>query len=617
MSKLFKRTKILATIGPAVASAEQIEQIIMAGVNGCRLNFSHGTYDQMAQFMTWIRQAAAKKGRSVAILQDLQGPKIRLGDLKDNHFDVHEGDELVLDYSVKEHDGSATLPIQYNLAPKVKVGEPIYLFDGKIRTHVAEIVSDTAIKLIAENDGFLMSHKGLNLPDTDFGGDILTEKDLHDIEFGAQHDFDFVALSFVQSAADIEKLRSLLKNYGSEARIIAKIETKKAIETEESLEAIVKAADGEVIMDLFPISYRGDSGVEMRNPVGCYSKQLSSTYNFILCEHMAKDRLRRVFLDAGIKIKGMFANAAVVADSVVSTDEKDEGVAVVDIGGGVTDVAIYYGGALRHIVSIPIGGTAVNGDIRAYGIPEKQVEKLKTRYGSAVVDLTPDDIIQVRNSSRSLKSILRLNLAAVIEARMTDIAEYVWNEIREAGFAKKLSAGIVLTGGGAALKNADELFHRVTGQDVRVACAEMGVATESLERVASPAFTLAVSILIDGAQVGPCPVGNVRAEEPERKPVRAVEKTAENPVAAADAAKAHVAGTGAVAGAAAGMAGAAAAAKSDPAEIPADPVSEDYDDDDDIDSNEGGWFSRLREKARRAFDEAFKNPDESDDGDDY
>ena len=379
----------------------------------------------------------------------------------------------------------------------------------------------------------------------------------------------------------------------------------------------VKAADGEVIMDLFPISYRGDTGAEMKNPVGCYSKQLSSTYNFILCEHMAKDRLRRVFLDAGIKIKGMFANGAVVADSVVSTDEKEEGVAVVDIGGGVTDVAIYYGGALRHVVSIPIGGSAVNGDIRAYGIPEKQVEKLKTRYGSAVVALTPDDIIQVRSSSRSLKSILRLNLAAVIEARMTDIAEYVWNEIREAGFAKKLSAGIVLTGGGAALKNADELFHRVTGQDVRVACAEMGVATESLEKVASPAFTLAVSILIDGAQVGPCPVGNVRAEEPERKPVRAVEKTAENPVAAADAAKGHVAGTGAVAGAAAGMAGAAAAAKSDPAEIPADPVSEDYDDDDDIDSNEGGWFSRLREKARRAFDEAFKNPDESDDGDDY
>lgn len=387
----------------------------------------------------------------------------------------------------------------------------------------------------------------------------------------------------------------------------------------------VKAADGEVIMDLFPISYRGDSGVEMRNPVGCYSKQLSSTYNFILCEHMAKDRLRRVFLDAGIKIKGMFANAAVVADSVVSTDEKDEGVAVVDIGGGVTDVAIYYGGALRHIVSIPIGGTAVNGDIRAYGIPEKQVEKLKTRYGSAVVDLTPDDIIQVRNSSRSLKSILRMNLAAVIEARMTDIAEYVWNEIRDAGFAKKLAAGIVLTGGGAALKNVDELFRRVTGQEVRVACAEMGVATESLEKVASPASTLAVSILINGAQVGPCPVGVARVAEPERKAApetpaatpRSVNELyggAKSPAAAGTAA--------AAAGAASTTGGAAASAAAKPAQK-AEPVvsreDEDVidDDDDDIESKEGGWFSRLREKARRAFDEAFKNPDDSDDGDDY
>ena len=256
MSKLFKRTKILATIGPAVASAEQIEQIIMAGVNGCRLNFSHGTYEQMDQFVTWIRQAAAKKGRSVSILQDLQGPKIRLGDLKDNHLDVHEGDALVLDYAVKEHDGGLTLPIQYNLAPKVKIGEPIYLFDGKIRTHVVEIVSDTAIKLIAENDGFLMSHKGLNLPDTDFGGDILTPKDLADLEWGATRDFDYVALSFVQCADDIHQLRKLLREKGSQAKIVAKIETKKAVETDEHLEEIVKASDAVMVA-------RGDMAYEV------------------------------------------------------------------------------------------------------------------------------------------------------------------------------------------------------------------------------------------------------------------------------------------------------------------------------------------------------------------
>ncbi|MBR2589053.1 pyruvate kinase [Candidatus Saccharibacteria bacterium] len=255
MSKLFKRTKILATIGPAVFSEQKIEELIMAGVNGCRLNFSHGDYTERDQQITWIRQAAAKKGRSVAILQDLQGPKIRLGDIKNNHLDVHAGDELILDNAIKEHDGGNVLPVQYNLAKKVKVGEPLSMFDGKIKSTVSEIVSNTAIKIKVENDGFVMSHKGLNLPDTDFGGDIITEKDMADIEFGASRDFDYVALSFVQSAKDIEKLRQILLSHGSTAHIIAKIETKKAIESDEAMEAIVKATDGIMVA-------RGDMAVE-------------------------------------------------------------------------------------------------------------------------------------------------------------------------------------------------------------------------------------------------------------------------------------------------------------------------------------------------------------------
>lgn len=251
----FKRTKILATIGPSVDSAEKIEELIAAGVNGCRLNCSHGDDAERERHIGWIRAAAQKRGKAVAILQDLQGPKIRLGMLVDNHFDIKTGDELILDYAVQEHDGSNRLPVQYNLAPKVKVGEPIFLYDGHVRTHVTEIMSETAIKVVAENDGYVMSRKGLNLPDTDFGGDILTEKDLHDIEFGAKHDFDYVALSFVQTAADIVRLRELLQSHGSEARIIAKIETKKAVETEENLTAIVEAADGVMVA-------RGDMAVE-------------------------------------------------------------------------------------------------------------------------------------------------------------------------------------------------------------------------------------------------------------------------------------------------------------------------------------------------------------------
>ena len=256
MSKLFKRTKILATIGPATNSAELIEEVIMAGVNGCRLNCSHGSDEERHQQIAWIRAAAAKKGRSVAILQDLQGPKIRLGMIKDNHLDLKKGDELILEADESyEHDGSMTVPVQYNLASKAKPGEPLSMFDGKVKATIVEIVSDTAIKVKVENDGFIMSRKGLNLPDTDFGGDILTDKDLHDIEVGSGEDYDYVSLSFVQTANDIVKLKQMLLSLGSTAKVIAKIETKKAIESEKNLEEIVKAADGIMVA-------RGDMAVE-------------------------------------------------------------------------------------------------------------------------------------------------------------------------------------------------------------------------------------------------------------------------------------------------------------------------------------------------------------------
>ncbi len=255
MSKIFKRTKILATIGPACSSEQQIHDLIMAGVNGCRLNFSHGDNETRDKQIAWVRKAAQEKGRSVAMIQDLQGPKIRLGLVKNNHYDVKTGDELILDASIKEQKKNGVLPLQYNLAEKVKVGEPIFIFDGKIRTHVTEIVSDTAIKVVAENDGFVMNNKGLNLPDTDFGGDILTPKDLADIEWGATRDFDYVALSFIQCADDIRKLREILRNHDSSAKIIAKIETKKAVESDKNLEEIVKASDAIMVA-------RGDMAVE-------------------------------------------------------------------------------------------------------------------------------------------------------------------------------------------------------------------------------------------------------------------------------------------------------------------------------------------------------------------
>ena len=251
MSMVFKRTKILATLGPITSTPEMIKDLIAAGTNGFRLNFSHGDYAERDDQINWIREASRQNGKPVAILQDLQGPKIRLGMLNEN-MNVKKGDEIILDHAA-EHNGNV-LPVQYNLAEKVKVGEPIYIFDGKVRTTVLEITSDTAIKVRIENDGTLMSKKGINLPDTDFGGDILTAKDLKDVEYGLTKDIDFVALSFVQSPDDIHNLRQILVAGGSQAQIIAKIETKAAIK-DDVMEQIVLASDGIMVA-------RGDLAVE-------------------------------------------------------------------------------------------------------------------------------------------------------------------------------------------------------------------------------------------------------------------------------------------------------------------------------------------------------------------
>jgi len=251
MNMPFKRAKILATIGPSTHSYEAVESLIRAGVNGFRLNCSHGTDEQRDEQIAWVRQASGVVGKPVAILQDLQGPKIRLGDLKDE-VRVRTDDELRLAYGV-EHDG-LTIPIQYDLSKKVKENERLYIFDGKVRTTVVG-VEDGAVRVKVENDGVLMSRKGINLPDTDFGGDILTEKDYRDMEFGASRDIDYVSISFIQSAHDVETVRGFLGEHGSTAQVIAKVETKAAIDADE-LERIVEASDGVMVA-------RGDLAVEV------------------------------------------------------------------------------------------------------------------------------------------------------------------------------------------------------------------------------------------------------------------------------------------------------------------------------------------------------------------
>lgn len=245
---VIKRTKILATVGPATNSYDSIKSMIQAGVNGFRLNFSHGTYEERAEQIKWIRKASKEFNESVAIVQDLQGPKIRLGDFE-GVVHVKEGQELMLGYKVNASEN--LLPVQYDLSKKVKRGDRVFMYDGRVKSVVTS-VRDGIIHVRIENDGILMKRKGINLPDTDFGGDIITKKDREDIVFGAEHDIDFVALSFVQTAEDIRHLKKLLSNLRSSARIITKVETKSAVD---NIEEIVRESDAVMVA-------RGDLAIE-------------------------------------------------------------------------------------------------------------------------------------------------------------------------------------------------------------------------------------------------------------------------------------------------------------------------------------------------------------------
>ena len=246
----FKRIKILATVGPATNDPQKIEALIAAGANGIRLNFSHGTYEERREQIKWVRTASKKLGKPVAIVLDVQGPKIRLGDFE-GEYQVRTGSRFTLEYGAEFDVHGGLLPTQFDLSQKVKAGERLLLADGAIQTEIKH-VQDTQITVEAICDGVLTKRKGINLPDTDFGGDIITQKDWCDIEFGLNHDVDYIALSFVQSAQDVQQLKKWLQQKKSEIKVIAKIETEVATQ---HLEEITKASDAVMVA-------RGDLAIE-------------------------------------------------------------------------------------------------------------------------------------------------------------------------------------------------------------------------------------------------------------------------------------------------------------------------------------------------------------------
>ncbi|MBQ3043022.1 MAG: cell division protein FtsA [Alistipes sp.] len=265
--------------------------------------------------------------------------------------------------------------------------------------------------------------------------------------------------------------------------------------------------DRETIMSIKPLTYKIDER-EVEVPVGAYGHVLTATYNFILCDKTMRDRLRLCLQNQGITVKEFVANTEIAHYAVATTEDMQEGAVIVDLGGGVTDVTVIANNKVRHIASIPIGMSAINEDIRSWGIPATYVENLKVQFGSAVAELADDDIIGFPPRKGIPKDVLRRNLVAIIEARLCEIIEWIAREIKEAGCGSKFNPSILITGGGSELRHIEELFKRELGyEDVRAVHPEYGITSESLyEHVTTPAYTTAMNILIHGAKQGSCSV---------------------------------------------------------------------------------------------------------------
>lgn len=249
----FRKTKIVATIGPATSSKEMLHKIIEAGVNVCRINFSHGSHKDHEEVIKNIRQITHETGNHIAILADLQGPKIRVGEIENNGVKIENGDQII--FTSNKCIGTAEkVYISYQNFPKdVTAGETILLDDGKLSLKIKSTNNVDEVIAIVEHGGILSSNKGVNLPNTKISLPCLTEKDMKDLEFALKMNVSWIGLSFVRNARDIIELKHIISENQNNAKVVAKIEKPEAIS---DIDDIIKHTDAIMVA-------RGDLGVEI------------------------------------------------------------------------------------------------------------------------------------------------------------------------------------------------------------------------------------------------------------------------------------------------------------------------------------------------------------------
>jgi cell division protein FtsA len=258
---------------------------------------------------------------------------------------------------------------------------------------------------------------------------------------------------------------------------------------------------GEEIIHVIPQNFIVDNETGIRNPIGMCGRRLEANFHIVIGQVAAAKNIEKCIRKAGLAVKDLILEPLASSDAVLTEDEKEAGVALVDIGGGTTDLAVYYDNIVRHTAVIPLGGNVVTKDIQeGCAILQRHAEQLKIQYGSALGDIAPEDtVVSIPGiSGRDPKEISFKSLAYIIQSRMEEIIDFVNFEIQNSGYADKLAAGVVITGGGAMLKHLPQLMKFKTAMDVRLGLPNEHLAGTSKNEINQPMYATSVGLIMKG-----------------------------------------------------------------------------------------------------------------------
>ncbi|MFO7525571.1 MAG: pyruvate kinase [Ignavibacteriaceae bacterium] len=401
-SDTFAKTKILATLGPASSDLETIAQLIRKGIDGVRLNLSHSDHAFYEKLFDKINNACIQEKSPLSILADLQGPKIRIGDLEKPEIEITDGN--IIEITTDEIIGnSRIISASYKkLAQDASIGDAILINDGLIRLKIVDKKENSVICVI-ENGGILSPRKGINLPGMKLTTPSITEKDFSDLEFLTKHRVDYIALSFVRSADDIRQLKSWLNAKNKDIPVIAKIEKKEAID---SLEEILKISDGIMIA-------RGDLGVEFPpQDVPVLQKKIIKRCNEVGKLVITATQMLESMINSPIPTR---AEASDIANAVW------DGTDVVMLS-GETSIGNYPLKSVRIMNDVVLKAESILHDRHSiiFPQPESYEENLFDSVGRAIVDISRQisakAIVVLTNKGRTARNVAKFRPSCKIIA---------------------------------------------------------------------------------------------------------------------------------------------------------------------------------------------------------